>query len=499
MRKRPTRPRIENEIGLVQTPPSGRTQHERLGKGDAILLIGIGPEPSVIFDELAPGRAVYAIEAPLFKAQMPSQWNKAVSSHVQWLEESEITEELLDRCEIWIYLPGARLFPSFYGPLAAKARVRKLLAVPAVKKRSVILPTANDALLAKEMTVAFQSAGFAVHALPPKQIGTALPELLQHETPELFFSINFKGLDPHGEVFHLLEAAGIPVCAWCVDNPFHLLSGLRAPYWKRAMLAVTDASFIPALRQLGAHHVHHVPLAASPQLFTPRGAQSGLAERLAFVGRLEFPGRDKFFAGASIPDWQWRSAQLLLEQGGTPDFEWWVERLEIAPLWPGNNVRRAGLGAENASRVRRIQSLTAASSSLPVTVFGDGGWEEILSGTAEIRGPVDYYGALPDIYREAAWSLNVTSLLLPAGCTQRHFDVWIAGGLLLTDATPGLAIFPEELTREINYRSPAEIAPLAQRLAPGTQLRKDIQSAWQQEILANHTYERRVQALLDAL
>ena len=38
--------------------------------------------------------------------------------------------------------------------------------------------------------------------------------------------------------------------------------------------------------------------------------------------------------------------------------------------------------------------------------------------------------------------------------TQRHFDVWAAGGFLLTDRTPGLDIFPRELVEPIVLRPP---------------------------------------------
>ena len=77
-----------------------------------------------------------------------------------------------------------------------------------------------------------------------------------------------------------------------------------------------------------------------------------------------------------------------------------------------------------------------------LVVVGDKGWKHHLPpGPPEtpLLPPVDYYTTLPGLYRAASYTFNVTSLLLPGGLTQRHFDVWRAGGFLLptvrTDST----------------------------------------------------------------
>jgi hypothetical protein len=573
MTPRPERARITTELGMLQTPPEGPTQFACLtrqgarGPGAHVLLLGVGPDPAQAAALLPPGRAVYAMEAPGFKTQMPPSWHAALPGHWRFLDPGDLDEFLIAGAELWVYRPGVRLFPSFWGPLLGRCRfLGGLLAGPGVAaalpvpRPSVLLPGAEGDLLVRELAAALTRAGLAVRVLPPKRTGELVPALLREERPALFLCVNFKGLDPFGELFHLLDAARVPVCVWCVDNPFHLVSGLRSPFWTRARLAVTDASFAPALRLHGAREVLHLPLAACPELFAPRrdagvdgegtaggvgagmaggiaeagrpgggespGAGSdaapddrsamapvrsessgagtarepdlGLGERMVFVGRSQFPGREKFFAGSAVPRWQWDAARAMLGAGGRPDYNWWAERLDIWPLWPGAEARRIGAGADAASRELRAACLEAAAP-LGLTVYGDQGWAERLPAGADLRPPVDYYTALPAIYRQAAWTLNATSLLLPHGLTQRHFDVWTAGGLLLTDATPGLALFPEELTREVRFATPADLPALARRLAPGTPLRHDVQTAWRTEILTHHTYAHRVATLREWL
>ena len=501
MNRRPQRIRIRNEIDRLQTLLGGPEQFRRLDGGPEVVVLGLGPAPGALVSAVGTGRAVYAIEAPHFKAQMPASWGEAVPEEWRFIDPGDLDDDLAARAEVWIYLPAVRLFPSFWAPVTGRVRLAKALGGgPAPRGRSVVLPVSRDGLLTSELAQALEVAGLAVREVQPKALGHELPALLREELPALFLTVNFRGLDPHGEVFHMLEAAGVPVCSWCVDNPFHLISGLRSPFWRRTHLAVTDDWFIKPLQRHGAESVFHLPLATSPEVFGGALADAPqLAGRMVFVGRSAFPGRGSFFAACKVPQWQAEAAEMLLAEGGRPDYAWWLERLGTWPLWPDPSARRVGLGAENAGRERRFACVQSAAADLALTIYGDDGWREALPAEADLRAPVDYYDGLAGVYRSAAWVLNVTSLLLPHGLTQRHFDVWAAGGFLLTDDTPGLSIFPADLTSEITFSKPSAIAPLARKLMPGAPLREDLSRAWSAEILARHTYDTRVAALLNRL
>ncbi|WP_461209136.1 glycosyltransferase family protein [Desulfocurvus sp. DL9XJH121] len=507
MSQRPQRLCIKNEFGRRQTLLGGPAQFERLAGGPEVLLLGLGPDPAGLAEaaELArtdaPGKAVYAMEAPGFKDQMPPSWGEALPEGWKFIDPGELDWDMAARAEVLVYLPGVRLFPSFWGPITGRVRWLKAAgAAPAPRGRSVILPSTQSGLITRELGAALAGAGLAVRRVPPKELGRRLPAMLREERPALFLTVNFRGLDPHGEVFHLLEAAGVPACAWCVDNPFHLISGLRSSFWKRVHLAVTDPWFLEPLSRHGAESVFPLPLATDPALFAPDGPRlPELAGRMAFVGRSAFPGRGSFFAGCKVPQWQSEAAEMLLGQGGRPDYAWWLERLDIWPLWPDLAARTVGLGAEDAGRERRFSCVQAASAGPGLTIYGDADWAAALPPGAQLRGPVDYYAGLADVYRSAAWTLNVTSLLLPSGLTQRHFDVWAAGGFLLSDDTPGLSLFPPDLAREIAFSRPSDIAPLARRLAPGEALREDLARAWREEVLARHTYAHRAEEFLERL
>ena len=88
---------------------------------------------------------------------------------------------------------------------------------------------------------------------------------------------------------------------------------------------------------------------------------------------------------------------------------------------------------------------------------------------------------------------------MPAGLNQRHFDVWAAGGAQICDASPGLDIFPEELTSPLTFQKPRDIPPLTEKLLGDPALLRGLKRDWRALIAAKHTYDCRVLDILNAL
>ena len=399
------------------------------------------------------------------------------------------------------------------------------------KIRHIILPDAGDGLLRYELAQAFSSLGYRVslaspHSLHDPQSPQCLAELLRGD-PALLFSVNFQGLGVLRHTVELLKRANCAAVVWCVDNPWNLLSSVRDPRWKSLSLFVTDASFIGPLKAHGAESVRHAPLAASPAYFGSNPVRDaafpppdGLAPYV-FVGRSAFPGKEKFFAGLSLPEASLRRALDMLPRGERPDLAWWERELCSAPhaggraFWPGRAARPPAYGAEECNLAWRALCLSAAAGAglrinarMPggnsageedgasLDIFGDEGWLPLLPENARLRPPVDYYARLPGIYARARYSLCLTSLQLPQGLNQRHFDIWMAGGVCLSDATPGLTIFPEELTRPMTFRTPEDIVRITNNLErPG--VRETLIASWREHLLERHTYARRVSEIMD--
>ena len=495
MADRTYRTRIASEIGQMLTLPEGPEAFERLGRGKRVVFLGLGPRPKKLAEDFPAVRKALFVEAPQFEERMGRAWTEAVPNKFTRLPAEEATAEVLAGSTVLRYRQGLRLFPSFWAPLWA--RCLGLPAAPAdpPRQRTVWLPGGDRDLLCQELAEAFATEGLCARIVPPEPPGHLAGRIRQEGRPDLFFSVNFKGLDALGETQALLAEAGAAVAAWCVDNPFHLLSGQRSRAWTRLSLFVTDQWFIGPLRRLGAESAHHLPLAAGrPFLRAAENAAPPLRieGRLVFVGRSEFPHKQDFFAGCRLPQAPWSEALAMLSQGRRPDFGWWLTRLGIDRPWPGNEVRRAGFCAEETGQAWRTLCLASAGQAL--TVFGDAGWKTLLPEAADIRPPVDYYTTLPGVYRQAGCSLNLTSPLLPAGLTQRHFDVWAAGGLLLSDDTPGLSIFPPRFVHETTFTRPEGLRPLCERFLADPAL--SLRAAWREHIREAHTYGARVRRVL---
>jgi hypothetical protein len=517
---RPTRPErtsLVNELGQKRTLPGGAGQYVVSGpEGGSVVVLGLGPDPGELAELLrdlmadAPsgGRVLY-LECPEFAGQMPAAWADSIPASWRALAPADMTgaEGVPDmsRARVVVYRPARSLFPSFWGPILAVLQLRRMgraseLPGPEPGVGEVWLPTDESELLHREMRSAFEQAGLAPVELDIHDASSQVARRLAHARPELFFSLNFHGLDPQGELYHLLRAAGVPVVVWCVDNPFHLLSGVKSPYWKNLHLFVTDDWFIPRLRSMGACNVHHLPLAAwtglADGLVSPASS-----DQVTFVGSSAFPDKRKFFSGLRLPRELTAQAASLLERGRCadrpwPDYGWWLENLPQASLWPGKASRLPGLGAEQCSQAWRVGCVRELGRRLPLRVYGDAGWQDIVPDLVDLRTPVDYYTELPGIYAASRANLNMTSLLLPHGLTQRHFDVWICGGLLLTDATPGLDVFPEELVREVCFSRPEEIPALLERIEAGAGLCGALIGQWRDELLRAHTYVHRMETVL---
>jgi hypothetical protein len=419
---------------------------------------------------------------------MPPEWHAAVPPG--WKRVSlDAALDMLPAVRVLHYTPATRLLPSVYAPLLARIR-----SAPAARARETVwLPCPDRALVVPELELAADALNLRPRRLPAALSPEALARELKREAPGLFLSVNFHGLDPWGENQSMLEAAGVPVAAWCVDNPLNLLTAQKNLLWKRLPLFVTDDWFVGPLRSLGAD-ARHLPLATSPEFFGPEGTCPG-GRDLLFVGRSSFPDRDRFFAACRVPD------RLAEEAGALPGrrahFGWWRDRLPHIPLWPGNDVRTLGLGAETASAAWRRGCLAAMARCTDLTIIGDGSWRTLVP-SARLLPPVDYYGGLADACRRASFTLNLTSLLLPRGLTQRHFDVWACGGFLLTDDTPGLEIFPKEITRAVTFGTPRQAAERMAELAGAPKRKEKLRRAWQDLILTEHTYASRLRVILDA-
>lgn len=462
--------------GKLFTLPRGADAWRYLGgSGRDALLLGTPADCSASLPNLTPGGNLYCLPGP--EGKCPESCTRVAIGQAL---------ELAANCQVHFYRPALRIQPEYWAPLLAQFDLALADRAAWQRVKMAWLPGNSRQLVHLELKNALQNCGYGeICEASPAPNAADLRNAWQNRLPALAISVNFNGLDANGHIFELCRALGVPLAIWLVDNPWNLLSGIQLPWWKEAHLLVTDKSFIPGLQANGAQHVWHMPLAASWHMFEARGKEAN--GKPLFVGRSSFPDKARYFAGL-------RTDPALLAQANTlsdrlPDFHWWREQYNL-PLWPGRQMRQISLGAEEMSTSRKSQWLKTILAERALEIIGDDGWQSYL-GDVETGKPVDYYGSLPSLYAGAGCVLNITSLLLPGSLNQRHFDVWAAGGYLLSDATPGLEIFPEELVKPVICQNASE---MASKMAD-MRNREELGKAWREHIASLHRYEHRVRQI----
>ncbi|WP_432735410.1 glycosyltransferase family protein [Maridesulfovibrio sp. FT414] len=489
--QRPQRIRVKNESGRIQSLPEGREYFQDLGGSGPLLLLGLGPDPSETARLFNNPDIMYYVECPDFEKQIPATGN--LPPQFRKLAPDQL-DQSGDR-HIFFYTPGKKLYPSFWGPIVSCLTLKKSGLLHGMRSKTCWLPGDGNSLLLPELSRALSDAGFTYRVIDPDAMRKNLLSLLDRELPEMVISVNFNGLDATGETFFMLREAGIKIAVWMVDNPFHLISGINSEYWKQVPLMVTDHWFIPRLEELGAEKVSHLPLATDPAIFHP-GVDKfpGIEDRVVFVGRSSFPGKDTFFSGCTFNRQDYDDANAAMNSGLKPHFGWWTEHDGLKKFWPGKEVRMTGFRAEQSGLLWRSTALAEAGNR--ITIFGDDGWKDFFTDV-DLRGPVDYFTVLPSVYAGAELNLNLTSPLLPCGLTQRNFDVWATGGMLITDRTGGMCIFPDDLVNECSFSTPKEIPGLCDRFRTLPRLAKTLSKVWHQLISEQHTYKHRLNNILE--
>lgn len=507
--RRPVRIRLPDFSGRMHTLPDSVSAFEYIGGQGDVLVLGIGPCHPENLDFAASAQKIYLLEAPEVNKKLSEQCSQA-SLPLHWYKvDAEDVSELAASCAVYFYRPGLYLAPGFWGKVLGfvyrafsgfKTGIRRDKA----KEIRFILPETQNQLLHRELVSAIIAAGYHEPLRLPENSGVEVfIETLKRchaSRQEILLSVNLRGLDHEGKIFYFCQSIGLPVCIWFVDMPWHLLSGLRLPWWRDAVIFVTDSSFVAGLRKAGCKYVFYLPLAVSDCMWNDLSSKCSVANP-AFVGRSVFPDHQRFFAAARVGQELINEASSLLARASSPadapNIHWWLEKLNVQP-WPGQAVRNAGLGADIMSRANRLRWVTAALSS-KLELTGDSGWSELLPDVA-VLPPVDYYSGLPNLYHRSGCVLNTTSLLLPHSLNQRHFDVWASGNVLLTDSSSGLEIFPADLVRPVRLEKPDDFCNRWDdlRASPPKRL-VELRNEWRECLKKEHCYFHRIEKILGYL
>lgn len=326
--------------------------------------------------------------------------------------------------------------------------------------------------------------------------------------PDFVLTVNHLGVDREGVLLQILEALDLPLASWFVDNPHLILPAYSRTHADKTLLFSWDADNLESLQAMGYPNTEWLPLGADPHRFTPGAA-----------GRPDWDA-DVSFVGNSMV-----AKVLGRYQAADPGDALSAKLHEIAAAFGPSEERsaarflfaqypelgRAFMDLNSPARMLAFETLITWQSTLDYRlscvkkllpfgplIVGDKGWNDLLAEEENWRlhPEVAYYDELPGLYPRSKVNFNCTSLQMKGAVNQRVFDVPACGAFLITDHRRQMDQLFEPGSEVVAYTDPDEIPELVERWLDDPEGRKKVAEAARKRVLAEHTYDHRMEALM---
>ncbi len=338
-----------------------------------------------------------------------------------------------------------------------------------------------------------------------------IDEAIASFRPDFVLTVNHLGVDREGVLLSRLKRLKLPLASWFVDNPLLILPVYPPRLQDRTAIFTWDSDNVDDLRSLGFPHVFHLPLAADATRFRPGvpGRQDWRSE-VSFVGNsMVTKVARRLEAAAPLPGLR-AAYRDLAEAFGASD-ERSVARF-LAAREP--SLFREFLAMRSPSRMLAFETLVTWQSTLgyrlgcvkrllPFSplIVGDAGWDDLLpaGGSHRRLAELSYYDDLPGFYPLSQVNFNCTSLQMKGAANQRVFDVPASGSFLLTDRRRQMEELFELDSEMAVFEKPEDIPHLLRRWLDDPEGRARVAEAGRRRVLAEHTYDHRMSALVRAM
>jgi spore maturation protein CgeB len=176
--------------------------------------------------------------------------------------------------------------------------------------------------------------------------------------------------------------------------------------------------------------------------------------------------------------------EILRELGADGEAACFID-IEAAMVWKATQEYR--------------QQLARRLLPLGLVIYGDMGWRSLLPSSQRVRPEVHYYRELPMVYNFSAINVNTTSFQMNSAVNQRVFDSAACGGFLLTDHQADMDLFFEPGKDAVCFESLEEAVELAGYYLKHEKERGVVAHAARKRVLSQHTYDRRMAALVSVM
>ncbi|MFH1706605.1 MAG: glycosyltransferase [Planctomycetota bacterium] len=308
---------------------------------------------------------------------------------------------------------------------------------------------------------------------------------------------------------HLLDLLRVPYISVNFQSPVQSLYQAVDTAADAAIIAVSDGAYIDNLRSFGYEHVCCFPGATDPVRFAPgagtvpEGFDPGAP--LAFVGGLEnaerLTWRRTNIASMIMPVIIQAvvTGRMPVNKAIHHSVERMVDRGDLtrADFSPVINAQLHRFCAAEADFLRR-REIIRSLAPLEVNAAGAGWSDERAAHIHGLPAP-DAGRELPAIYGRAPVTVGIASAEGVTGAPLEVFDCAACGGFSLFDHRDDLAHFFALGTEIDCYRTQRELAEKAAHYLAEPALRAEMAGRARARVLLEHTWERRVIKLIEAM
>jgi 2-polyprenyl-3-methyl-5-hydroxy-6-metoxy-1,4-benzoquinol methylase len=327
---------------------------------------------------------------------------------------------------------------------------------------------------------------------------------LIYNVPDFILAYGLNGFILHQNNEYIFRQSQIPLVSLYYDNPFmemdERMMQEMISFPEYYYNFIWDDSFLDIAVNNGIPHVFPIMLATDPNSFYPLNLSKRI-NSLAFVGSLN--EKKVEIANPEINQFACDVIQIKLNQLelpvlsicqqllNLPQFCMVSEIYKIRPFEFWNTVYKF-IHQFGSPFIRRY--ILDNIKKIPVDVYGPGVWN---TDNLTFHDPVPYGLELSAVYQKHAVNLNVSSLQLETSVNNRVFDVFAAGGFLLTDYKDDLKkLFPKHWS-EITFKDTYQLEEMSEYYLIMEKRRFELSNDLRNIVLTQNTYHHRSQQILE--
>ena len=334
---------------------------------------------------------------------------------------------------------------------------------------------------------------------------------LQKEVPDFVFSFNYYPL-----ISKVCNREGVKYVSWVYDSP-HIALYSYTLINKCNYIFLFDSQMYENFASKGIRTVYYLPLAASvrrldavriaPEIQRRYGAGVSFVgamytEAHNFYDRME-PGLDDYTKGylqglmaAQMQIDGMNFVENCLSQNV-------LERmLQAYPMIP--NVDGVESSAymyaqymlnRKITSVERTQLIRKKKKKYPVKLYTKD--KEFTAPGVTCMGQIDYYDAMPYVFKCSDINLNITLRSIQRGIPLRAMDIMGCGGFLLTNYQEDLLQFFTPGEDFVYYESHQDLLDRIGYYLKHEDERRRIAESAHRKVAADHTYDIRIRQMLE--